>query len=107
MSGLEDRPDDVFHVPDHAGNQEKEKHEYHESDRETYLHPVSLLVSHHENKVAGAELTYEQLTPQLAPKGRSIRKGRAGIHDCFMTPSWSGQALAGLLPGPFTLSREL
>ena len=58
LHGLEDGNDDVFHVPDHAGNQEKEKHEHHESDREAYLQPVSLLISHHVDTVAPAERAY-------------------------------------------------
>ena len=58
LRGLEDGHDDVFHVPDHAGNQEKEKHEHHEADGEAHLQPVSLLLSHHAENVAPAELAF-------------------------------------------------
>jgi len=58
LRGLEDGHDDVFHVPDHAGNQEKEKHEHHQADGEAHLHPVSILLSHHADNVAPTELAF-------------------------------------------------
>ncbi len=58
LRGLEDGQGDVFHVPDHAGNQKKEKHEHHDADGEAHLHPVSLLFSHHADNLAPAELAF-------------------------------------------------
>ena len=60
LDSLEDGYRNVFHVPDHAGNQEKEKDEHHRANGEAHFHPVSLFISHNADNLAPTGLGFQR-----------------------------------------------